>query len=36
VLDEVIDVPALKVTACTFGDDHLEQLFITTSRETPE
>jgi sugar lactone lactonase YvrE len=32
-LDEVIDVPARKVTACTFGGDQLDQLFITTSRE---
>jgi sugar lactone lactonase YvrE len=33
MLDEVIDVPARKVTACTFGGEHLDQLFITTSRE---
>ena len=33
VLDEVIQVPARKVTACTFGGPHLDQLFITTSRE---
>ena len=33
VLDEVIEVPAKKVTACTFGGPELEQLFITTSRE---
>ena len=33
VLDEVIEVPARKVTACTFGGPHLDQLFITTSRE---
>jgi sugar lactone lactonase YvrE len=32
-LDEVIDVPARKVTACTFGGDRLDQLFVTTSRE---
>jgi len=32
-LDEVIDVAARKVTACTFGGDDLRQLFITTSRE---
>ena len=32
-LDEVIDVPASKVTACTFGGDGLDLLFITTSRE---
>jgi sugar lactone lactonase YvrE len=33
VLDEVVEVPARKVTACTFGGPHLEELFITTSRE---
>ncbi len=33
VLDEVVDVGARKVTACTFGGDNLDQLFITTSRE---
>lgn len=33
VLDEVIEVPARKVTACTFGGERLDQLFITTSRE---
>jgi sugar lactone lactonase YvrE len=33
VLDEVVEVPAKKVTACTFGGPHLDQLFITTSRE---
>jgi sugar lactone lactonase YvrE len=32
-LDEVIEVPARKVTACTFGGDGLDELFITTSRE---
>ena len=32
-LDEVVKVPARKVTACTFGGEHLSQLFITTSRE---
>jgi sugar lactone lactonase YvrE len=32
-LDAVIDVPARKVTACTFGGDRLDELFITTSRE---
>ena len=32
-LDEVIEVPARKVTACTFGGEALDQLFITTSRE---
>jgi sugar lactone lactonase YvrE len=33
VLDEVIEVPTKKVTACTFGGPDLNQLFITTSRE---
>jgi sugar lactone lactonase YvrE len=33
VLDEVIEVPAKQVTACTFGGPELHQLFITTSRE---
>jgi sugar lactone lactonase YvrE len=33
VLDEVIEVAAQKVTACTFGGPDLDQLFITTSRE---
>ena len=33
VLDEVIEMPVRKVTACTFGGPHLDQLFITTSRE---
>jgi sugar lactone lactonase YvrE len=32
-LDAVIEVPARKVTACTFGGDLLDELFITTSRE---
>jgi sugar lactone lactonase YvrE len=32
-LDGVIEVPAAKVTACTFGGPELDQLFITTSRE---
>lgn len=32
-LDEVIELPARKVTACTFGGAQLDQLFITTSRE---
>lgn len=32
-LDEVIEVAAGRVTACTFGGDELRQLFITTSRE---
>ena len=33
VLDEIVDVAARKVTACTFGGADLNQLFITTSRE---
>ena len=33
VLDEVIEMPVKKVTACTFGGANLDQLFITTSRE---
>ena len=33
VLDVVLEVPARKVTACTFGGAELEQLFITTSQE---
>jgi sugar lactone lactonase YvrE len=32
-LDEVVELPAKKVTACTFGGPRLDQLFITTSRE---
>jgi len=32
-LDEVVEVEAKKVTACTFGGDALDELFITTSRE---
>jgi sugar lactone lactonase YvrE len=33
VLEEVIRVPARKVTACAFGGERLDELFITTSRE---
>lgn len=33
VLDEVLEVPARKVTACAFGGERLDELFITTSRE---
>lgn len=33
LLDAVVEVPARKVTACTFGGPDLNQLFITTSRE---
>jgi sugar lactone lactonase YvrE len=32
-LDEVVEVAARKVTACTFGGASLTELFITTSRE---
>lgn len=32
-LDQVVEVGAHKVTACTFGGDELAELFITTSRE---
>ena len=32
-LDEVVEVPATKVTSCTFGGEDLDQLFITTSQE---
>lgn len=35
-LSEVIQVPARKVTACTFGGERLDELFITTSREGVE
>ena len=33
LLDQVVEVPAAQVTACTFGGADLDQLFITTSRE---
>ncbi len=33
VLDEVVELPVTKVTACTFGGPKLEELYITTSRE---
>lgn len=32
-LDEVVEVPARKVTACAFGGSQRNELFITTSRE---
>jgi sugar lactone lactonase YvrE len=32
-LDQVLDIPARKVTACAFGGERLDELFITTSRE---
>jgi sugar lactone lactonase YvrE len=33
VLSEVVELPATQVTACTFGGEALDELFITTSRE---
>jgi sugar lactone lactonase YvrE len=33
VLDDVVELPVTNVTACTFGGENLERLFITTSRE---
>jgi sugar lactone lactonase YvrE len=33
VLDEVVELPVTKVTACTFGGTKLDELFVTTSRE---
>ena len=35
-LDEVIEVGARQVTACTFGGPDLDRLYITTSRENLE
>lgn len=32
-LDGVVEVPASKVSACTFGGPNLDELFITTSRQ---
>jgi sugar lactone lactonase YvrE len=32
-LDQVVELPPSQVTACTFGGDDLDELFITTSRE---
>lgn len=32
-LDEVVEVPATKATACAFGGPRLNELYITTSRE---
>jgi sugar lactone lactonase YvrE len=29
----VVELPVTKVTACTFGGEKLDELFITTSRE---
>ena len=33
VLDQVVELPVTKVTACTFGGTKLDDLFVTTSRE---
>jgi sugar lactone lactonase YvrE len=33
VLDGVVELPVSRVTACTFGGDELDRLYITTSRE---
>lgn len=33
VLDQVVEIGARQVTACTFGGADLDQLFVTTSRE---
>jgi sugar lactone lactonase YvrE len=33
ILDGIVEVPATRVTACTFGGPGLDELFITTSRE---
>jgi sugar lactone lactonase YvrE len=32
-LDEVVELPVRKVTACAFGGDGLDRLFVTTSRD---
>lgn len=32
-LDEVVELPVRQVTACTFGGEGLDRLYITTSRE---
>jgi sugar lactone lactonase YvrE len=32
-LDAVIEVPVRRTTACTFGSERLDELYITTSRE---
>lgn len=32
-LDGVVELPVSQVTACTFGGEHLDELFITTTRE---
>jgi len=33
VLDDVVEVPVAKVTACTFGGRELDEIYITTSQE---
>jgi sugar lactone lactonase YvrE len=33
VVDATVELPVRKVTACTFGGPHLDELYITTSRE---
>jgi sugar lactone lactonase YvrE len=35
-LDEVVELPAPKVTACTLGGERLDRLFITTSRDNED
>lgn len=35
-LDDIIELPVARATACTFGGPGLDQLFITTSRENLE
>jgi sugar lactone lactonase YvrE len=35
-LEEVVELPAKQVTACTFGGSRLDELYITTSRENLE
>jgi sugar lactone lactonase YvrE len=35
-LDAVVDLPTVKVTACTFGGPALDELYVTTSRENVE
>jgi sugar lactone lactonase YvrE len=32
-LDDVVELPVRKITACTFGGDDLQRLYISTSRE---
>ncbi|MDG6106903.1 SMP-30/gluconolactonase/LRE family protein [Dactylosporangium aurantiacum] len=35
-LDEVVELPTAQVTACAFGGERLDELFVTTSREGME